>query len=432
MRSALALLAILAPGLGAQSGPSSAVDAWLDERLPALTELYRHLHRHPEVSFRELKTAARIAEELGAAGLNVTRNVGGLGVVGVLENGSGPTLMLRADLDALPVGERTGLPYQSTVRSESADGRVGGVMHACGHDLHMTHLVAVAQWLAAHRDAWSGTVVCIGQPAEERAGGAKAMLEDGLFERFPRPDMALALHVDDDLPTGIVGLRAGPAMANVESVDVVLRGRGGHGAAPHTTIDPIPIAARLVLDLQTIVAREVDPIEAAVVTVGAIQGGSKHNVIDAECRLQITLRSYSPAVHAAIKDAVVRKARAQSAASGAPEPEIRFSEFTPALRNDPELTARCADAMRAALGAGAVVETAPAMVAEDFGRFGEAGVPILMYRLGTVTPERLARLREAGEPVPAIHSPFYYPDFEPSLRTAVRATTAAIRHLLAP
>lgn len=429
MQLVLPLTCVLAlPVAAVAQAPST--DAWLAERMDGFVALYRHLHMHPELSFREVETSARIADELERTGFSVTRRVGGLGVVGVLENGEGPTLMLRTDLDALPIGEQTGLPYRSKLRTESPDGRVAGVMHACGHDLHMTHLVAVAQWLAKHRDRWSGTVVCIGQPAEERAGGAKAMLEDGLFERFPRPDYALALHVSNDLEAGKVGVRAGPSMANVESVDVIVRGRGGHGAAPHTTIDPIVIAAKLVLDLQTIGSREIDPIAPSVVTVGSIHGGSKHNIIDAECRLQITIRSYTPEVHEAIKQAIVRKARAAAASAGAPEPEVTFSEFTPALHNDPELAERCAAAFRRALGDDHVVPTQPAMVAEDFGRFGAAGVPILMFRLGTIAPERMARLQAAGEPLPALHSPTYYPDVEPSLETAVRATTAAILELM--
>jgi amidohydrolase len=410
---------------------TSPKTAWLDAQMPSLTNLYRHLHQNPELSFREVETARRIAKELRDAGFEVTEKVGGLGVVGVLKNGDGPRLLLRADLDALPVGEQTGLPYMSRLRTVSPTGEVAGVMHACGHDLHMTHLIGVARWLADHRDQWRGSVVCIGQPAEERSGGAQQMIDDGLFDRFGRPDHAIALHVDSSMPTGKVGLREGPSMANVESVDITIHGRGGHGAAPHTTIDPIAIAARLVLDLQTIVAREIDPTEPAVVTVGAIHGGQKHNIIDRTCHLQLTIRSYTQAVHDAVKQAIVRKANAQAASSGAPDPTIKFSEFTPALVNDAALTARCRTAFSQALGESNVLRSAQAMVAEDFSRFGEAGIPILMYRLGTIAPERLHRMQAAGEQPPTIHSAFYYPDFEPSLRTAVTATTAAISDLLA-
>lgn len=427
MRAA-AFALLLAVPLAAQAPADS--DRWMDERIGSLTELYQHLHRNPELSFREVKTAARIADELAAAGLTVTRNVGGLGVVGVLENGDGPTVLLRADLDGLPVGEQTGLPYQSSIRTESDDGRVAGIMHACGHDVHMTHLVAVAQWLADHRDAWRGTVVCIGQPAEERSGGAKQMLDDGLFTRFPKPDFALALHVSGNLEAGTVGYRAGPSMANVESVDITIRGRGGHGAAPHTAIDPVVIAARLILDLQTIPSRELNPIDPAVITVGSIHGGSKHNIIDGECRLQLTIRSYSQQVHETIRAGIRRKAEAAAASAGAGAPTIEFTEFTPALVNDTALADRCADAFRTALGAERVVEVPAEMIAEDFGRFGEAGVPILMYRLGTVSAERLAAAAAAGLPPPGLHSAQYYPDFEPSIRTAVVATTAALARLM--
>lgn len=428
MRVSVALAAVLSFPLAAQS--AAGVDPWLDAQIGSLTELYQHLHRNPELSFREVKTSARIADELAAAGLDVTRNIGGLGVVGVIENGDGPTVLLRADLDGLPVGEQTGLPYQSAIRTESADGRVAGIMHACGHDVHMTHLVATARWLAAHRDQWRGTVVCIGQPAEERGGGAKAMLEDGLFERFPKPDFALALHVSGTLEAGTVGYRAGPSMANVESVDITIRGRGGHGAAPHTAIDPVVIAAKLILDLQTIPSRELNPIDPAVITVGSIHGGAKHNIIDAECHLQLTIRSYTPEVHEAIREGIRRKATAAAASAGAPAPTVEFTEFTPALTNDPALAEVCADAFRDALGPDRVVEVPAEMIAEDFGRFGKAGVPILMYRLGTISSARLEAAAAAGAPPPALHSAQYFPDFEPSIRTAVAATAAAITRLL--
>jgi amidohydrolase len=427
MRAATLAL-VLATSLSAQS--ADTWDSWLDSQMVSLTDLYQHLHKNPELSFREVKTSARIADELEGAGLAVTRNVGGLGVVGVIENGEGPTLMLRADLDGLPVGEQTGLPYQSSIRTESADGRVAGIMHACGHDVHMTHLVAAARWLTAHRDAWRGTVVCIGQPAEERGGGAKAMLEDGLFERFPKPDFALALHVSGTLEAGTVGYRAGPSMANVESVDITIRGRGGHGAAPHTAIDPVVIAAKLILDLQTIPSRELNPIDSAVITVGSIHGGTKHNIIDAECRLQLTIRSYTQDVHDAIRAGIRRKAEAAAASAGAPAPTVEFREFTPALTNDPALAARCADAFRDALGVDRVVEIPAEMIAEDFARFREAGVPILMYRLGTISAARLEAAASAGAPPAALHSAQYYPDFEPSIRTAVTATAAAMMRLL--
>ncbi|MGE0143435.1 MAG: M20 family metallopeptidase [Planctomycetota bacterium] len=413
-------LAFAAADLRAQSAPIEA--EWI--------EFYRDLHRHPELSFRETRTAAKFATVLQSAGFEVATNVGGLGVVGVARNGPGKTLLLRCDMDALPIGETTGLDYASTLRVEDAQGRVGGVMHACGHDVHMTAVAASAAWLSAHRDAWQGTLVVIGQPAEEVAGGAKAMLEDGLFERYPRPDMALALHVTPDLPTDTVGWREGPAMANVESVDLVVRGRGGHGAAPHLTIDPVLIASKLILDLQTIVSREIAPTNPAVVTVGSIRGGSKHNIIDSECHLQLTIRSYSQTVHEHIKTALVRKARAAAQSAGAPEPTITWSEYTPALENDPELTRLVVDAFRAELGEDHVREIAPVMTAEDFGRFRLEGIPVCMFRLGTTSPARLAAAVESGNPVAPLHSGGYFPDAEAALTTGRRALIAAVRRLL--
>jgi amidohydrolase len=420
---ALSMLAATAPG----QEPSD----WFAAELPALEQLYRHLHQNPELSFREVQTAARLAEELERAGCAVTRGVGGLGVVGVLHNGAGPVGLLRADMDALPIAEETGLPWASRIRAESEDGRAIGIMHACGHDVHMASLVGTVRWLHAHRQAWRGTLVCIGQPAEERAGGARAMLGAGLLERFPRPAWGIALHCSADLPTGTVGVRAGYAMANVDSVDITMFGRGGHGASPHLAIDPIVQAAQLVLDLQTIVTREIDPIEPAVITVGSIRGGSKHNIIDDSCHLQVTVRSYAPKVREQIRAAIVRKAEAVAASHRADPPKVEFSEPLAALHNDPDLTAKVTVALRKALGADRVVEVPPIMGAEDFAEFGRAGVPICMFRLGTIAPERLARLQREGG-VPPLHSARYHPDAAESLRAGIRATTAIVLDLMPP
>ncbi len=416
--------------LGGARAQDKAVGVWLQQNLAGLVELYRDLHRRPELSFREVKTAARFASELERAGFEVTRGVGGLGVVAVLCNGEGPTVMLRADLDGLPIGEMTGLPYQSELRKVSEDGRVAGVMHACGHDVHMTGLIGTARYLAGDRERWQGTVICIGQPAEERAGGAKAMLEDGLFERFPRPDFALALHVAHDLPAGQVAYRAGASMANVESVDITMYGRAGHGAAPHLAIDPVVQASQLVLQLQTIVSREISPTDPAVITVGSIHGGSKHNIIDDRCHLQVTVRSYAPAVHQQLLRAIERKARAVAQGARAPEPEISFSEFTPVLINDAALVDRVVGVFRRELGADQVVDMPPVLTAEDFGRFGRAGVPIFMFRLGSVAESRLARYAREGVAPPPLHSGKYFPDPEPTLGTGVRCTVAAVLDLL--
>jgi hippurate hydrolase len=379
----------------------------------------------------EEKTAARIAGHFREDGFEVTTGVGGHGVVGLLRNGEGPVLMLRCDLDALPVTEQTPVPFASTRRVELAGGGSSGVMHACGHDLHMTNLVATARYMAGHRDDWAGTLMVIAQPAEERGAGARAMLKDGLFDRFPTPDFAVALHCTADKPAGKVGVLAGYALANVDSVDIKVKGRGGHGSAPHTAIDPIVQAADLVMALQTIVSREVKPIEPAVVTVGSIHGGTKHNIIGDECDLQITVRSYSDEVRQQVLSAIRRKANAIAMSYDAPEPEISISEGTPSLKNDAQLTARLKAVFEKTLGKEKVVVDTPSMGGEDFSQYGRAGVPILMYRLGTISQKRLDRYAKLGLPPPSLHSSQYYPEFEPSLRTGVMTMTAAALDLLA-
>jgi hippurate hydrolase len=405
---------------------------WVDEQLPGVVSLYRELHQAPELSLAEKKTAARMAHELQAVGIDVTQNVGGHGVVGVLKNGPGEVLLLRADMDALPVVEQTGLDYASQVRTVDDRGATVGVMHACGHDVHMANLVGVARYLATHRDAWSGTIVFLCQPAEEKGAGAAAMLADGLLARFPRPDFAVALHVFPETPTGKVGYLAGYAMANVDSVDITIKGRGGHGAIPHGTIDPIVIAARLVLDLQTIVSREVNPIEPAVVTVGSIHGGTKHNIIGDDCQLQLTVRSYSPKVREQLQDAIRRKAFAAAASANAPEPVVEVSEGTPSLYNDPQLTAHVAASLRRSLGDDNVSESEPSMGGEDFSRYGEAGVPICMFRLGAISQSRLDGYAEQGQSPPSLHSPLFYPDAEEALRTGIRGMAGVALDLLSP
>jgi hippurate hydrolase len=406
--------------------------AWYAKNAESLLELYRHLHQTPELSTHEKETAARMAQELRDIGAKVKTGIGGHGVVGVLENGPGKVLMLRADMDALPVAEQTGLPYASKVRTQDDRGATVGVMHACGHDVHMTNLVGVARYLAANRDQWGGTVVLLFQPAEEVGQGAESMLADGLFKRFPRPDFAVALHVSADAPTGQLGFRAGSAMANVDSVDIVIKGRGGHGASPEATIDPIVIAAKLILDLQTIVSREVKPIHPAVVTVGSIHAGAKHNVISDECRLQLTLRSLTPEIRKQVQDAVRRKTLAAAESAGAPEPSVEISEGTPALHNDPELTNRVAGTLKKFLGDKNVVEGDPVMGGEDFGRYGLAGVPICMFRLGSVNQERLDEFAASGIPPLSLHSPLYYPDIAETLAVGVPAMTTVALDLLAP
>jgi amidohydrolase len=402
---------------------------WAKAHQSELVELYRHFHAHPELSFDEYETGARVAKELRAAGVEVTEKVAKTGIVGVLKNGDGPIVMIRTDLDALPVIEQTGLAYASKVKVKGEAGETG-VMHACGHDIHITNLIATARWFAANKDQWKGTLIFLGQPAEERVGGAKIMIEEGLFKRFPRPDYAIALHCDSSLGTGKVGIRGGYALANVDSCDITLLGRGGHGAYPHTTIDPVVMGAQLVLDLQTIVSRETKPTEPAVVTVGSIHGGTKHNIIGNECHLQLTIRSYSDEVRQHIHDAIIRKAKAVAAGAGAPEPKVVFSEGTPAMFNDEKLAARLRPVFERQFGKDNVDDPEPSMGAEDFSMYGKAGVPILMFRLGTIDPKRLARTKQLGQEPPSLHSSLFYPDPEETLVTGLTATVAATLELL--
>lgn len=426
----LAVLAAL--GLLASAGSAAAQDPWTAANRDRLLALYQHLHTHPELSFREVATSAKIADELRAAGAEVTTGVGRLGVVGVMKNGPGKTVLVRSDLDALPVTEATGLPYASKATTKDDEGNAVGVMHACGHDIHMTCLVGVARWLNEHKDRWSGTVVLVGQPAEEKVGGAKEMLADGLYQRFPKPDYALALHVAHDLETGKIGYCSGPAMASSTSVDVVIRGKGGHGAMPHNTVDPVVIAALLVLDLQTIVSREVKPIDPAVVTVGSIHGGTKHNIIPNDVHLQLTLRAFRDEVRDGLIEGIRRRAAALAVAHRAPAPTITVSDGTPPTINTPALVEKVVPSLRKALGESNVEAVEPTMGAEDFGLFGQGGVPTFMFRLGTIPPVKVAAAKAAGETLPSLHSALYAPDPVPSIETGVRAMSAAVTGLLPP
>ncbi|WP_146447932.1 amidohydrolase [Bythopirellula polymerisocia] len=417
--------------LPVSANTTPAIGEWLDENLADYSALYKELHATPELSFEEEKTAAKMAATVRGFGFEVTEHIGGHGVVAVLKNGNGPTLLLRADMDALPVAEETGLPYASQVRTTDQRGVTVGVMHACGHDMHLTVLLATLDYLATHRDLWQGTLVAIFQPAEERGAGAKAMIADGLLTKFPRPEFALALHVAAERPAGKLGIGSGYTQANVDSVDITIRGRGGHGAWPHQTIDPVVIAAKLVLDLQTIVSREIKPTEPVVITVGSIHGGTKHNIIPDECKLQLTVRTYSDETRAQVADSIRRKALAAAESAGAPEPIVEQSEGTPALFNDPDLTARLRPVLHDSLGEDNVEVMEPTMGGEDFGRYGRAGVPIQMMSLGTVDQERLDEYKANGS-VPSLHSAKYYPTINPSLRTGVTTLTSAVEDLLPP
>jgi hippurate hydrolase len=398
-----------------------------------LEALYKHLHTNPELSLQEARTAARLARELKEIGFDVAEKVGGHGIVGVLKNGDGPTVMVRTDMDALPVVEHTDLPYASKVRVRDKNENEVGVMHACGHDMHMTCWIGTARVLASMKDKWHGTLVFIGQPAEEIGAGARMMLEAGLFKKFPRPDYALALHCAANLPHGSVAYTEGLAMANVDSVDIVVRGKGGHGAAPHTTIDPVVIAARIVLDLQTLVSRETNPVDPAVVTVGSIHGGSKHNIIPNEVRLQLTVRSTQDAVRKHLLDGIRRIAEAAAKGAGAPAPEVKVSpeEFTPALRNDPALTQKMATLFKDVLGPDKVKARPPMMGGEDFSRYGRAEVPICLYWLGTIAPERVAESeKEGASPLPSLHSDRFAPVPEPTIKTGVLTMSSAVLKLV--
>ncbi len=405
----------------------------LDAECERLEALYKHLHSNPELSLREARTSARLAQELKEIGFDVTENVGGYGVVGVLKNGDGPTVMVRTDMDALPVIERTGLPYASKVRVRDKNENEVGVMHACGHDMHMTCWVGAARVLARMKGHWKGTLVFIGQPAEEVGAGARMMLEAGLFKKFPRPDYAFALHCAHNLPIGSVAYTEGLAMANVDSVDILVRGKGGHGAAPHTTIDPIVLAARIVLDLQTLVSRETNPVDPAVVTVGSIHGGSKHNIIPSEVRMQLTVRSTKDSVRKHLLDGIKRIAEAAANGAGAPPPEVKVNpaEFTPALYNDTELTRKTAALFREILGADKVTSRPPMMGGEDFSRYGRDRVPICMFWLGTIDPKRVAESeREGAQPLPSLHSDLFAPVPEPTIKTGVLAMSMAVLNVL--
>jgi amidohydrolase len=408
----------------------------LEEITSALEGLYRDIHAHPELSLQERRTAGLAAGVLRTAGYEVTEGVGTTGVVGLLRNGDGPTVMLRADMDALPVREGTGLPYASTVTATDADGRETPVMHACGHDMHVTWLAGAAGLLARSRDAWHGTVLAVFQPAEETAQGARAMIDDGLFDRFPKPDVILGQHVMP-APAGRIGYRTGTTQAAADSLDVRLFGRGAHGSMPESSVDPVVMAAATVLRLQTIVSREIAAGQAAVVTVGALQAGSKANVIPDDALLKINVRSFDAAVRTHVLDAIERIVHAEAAASGAPKPpDITTTEHYPLTVNDPDRTQRVAAALRGHFGDDRVHElAAPISASEDFGSFGtEWGVPSVFWYVGGTDPAIYHAAERAGrvaQDVPTNHSPAFAPIIHPTLETGVQALITAALDALA-
>jgi hippurate hydrolase len=417
--------------LAAAAAPSPAL-APLDSIYPDLEALYRDLHASPELSLQEEKTSAKLAQRFRGLGYEVTEKVGGFGVVAVLKNGAGPTVLVRADMDGLPVEEKTGLAYASTVKVKDASGATVPVMHACGHDVHMTSLVGAATLLVRARERWRGTLVLVGQPAEESGNGALNMIGDGFLARFPKPDYCLALHDQAQTQAGIILWKSGWMAANVDSVDVTIFGRGGHGSRPESTVDPIVIAARTVVALQTIVARENSPFAPAVVTVGSIHGGTKHNIIPDEVKLQITVRSYEPEVRRRLLAAIERIVKAEAAAGGAPrDPEVKVVGGSAATYNDPALTKRMVAAFTAGFGQERVAETSPVMGGEDFGEFCKAAqAPSFMFWVGGVSAARLAEVRGDTAKLPSLHSALWAPDPEPTLKAGAAALTLGVLDLL--
>ena len=402
-----------------------------------LLELYKELHSNPELSYQEYETSKKLASVLENIGYQVTRNVGGNGIVALLENGDGNTVMFRADMDGLPVEEKTGASYASKKRVKNLDGEEVFTMHACGHDVHMTVLIGVAEYLYKIKDTWQGKLLLVLEPAEEVSGGARNMIKDGLFTKFPRPDFNLAFHVSASLPAGKVGYLPGWAMANVDSVDITVKGLGGHGAYPHTTKDPIVIAANIVTQLQTIVSRQIAPTDPAVVTVGSIHGGTKHNVIPNEVKLQLTLRSYTDEVRNQTLSSIERIVRGSAISAGLTEeyfPVIEIKdEYTPAVFNNPSLVEKVQRSFVNTLGDDKVIEVSPVMGGEDFGMFGrvEPIIPTALFWLGAVNNEVYEKAKRDDLTLPSLHSDLFLPDADPAINTGVEAMSNAIVDLFA-
>jgi hippurate hydrolase len=435
------LLAATLPAVGRTSPDLAAL---VDAQLPGLVATYRNLHQHPELSHYEVQTSAFLAAELRKVGYEVTEHVGmypdgsrAYGVVSVMKNGPGPTVLVRTDLDALPIQEETGLPYASSERGKTLEGKDAPAMHACGHDIHIASLLGAGRLLAQLKDQWHGTLILIGQPSEETIDGARAMLADRLYERFGRPDYVLGLHDDPSLPAGAAGIVPGPTLASSTSVDVTIRGIGGHGARPEATKDPIVMAAEYILDIQTIVSRQLPPQQPAVVTVGTIHGGTKRNIIPDEVMLQLTVRSYSDEVRGKILDSLQQIAQGVAVANGLPPDRMPIvsvskTETTPVTYNDPALAARLRPVFIAALGAGNVVDWHAEMGSEDFGLFGLPGrqIPAFFLRIGATDPAKLAESQRTGVPVPGLHSALFAPVPSPTIRTGVIGMSAAVLDLM--
>lgn len=410
---------------------NSSLSSQVDSVFPDAHALYLDLHQHPELSSHETNTAALLAGKLRALGYEVTEHVGGTGVVGIMKNGNGPTVMLRTELDALPVEEKTGLAYASKVRAKDDSGRDVPVMHACGHDLHMSSWFATATIMAHNKDTWHGTLMLIAQPAEETIAGAQRMVKDGLFTRFPKPDIGIALHDSNSLPAGKVSVTPGYAKAAADSLRITIYGKGGHGAFPEKTIDPVLIAARIAVTLQSIISREIKPGDAAVITVGYIQAGTKNNIIPDDAQMGITVRSYKPEVRRHLLAAIERVARGEAEAAGAEKmPLVEKYESTSAVYNDPVLTQHLQATLEGALGKGNVQVEESIMTSEDYSVFVEQGIPSFYFMLGAANPQKYAEAKASGKDLPTNHSPLFAPDAEPALRTGIAAEVTVLRDLL--
>jgi amidohydrolase len=407
----------------------AGIDRLLDQTYPHLDALYKDIHAHPELGFQEVNTAAKLAKEMRALGFEVTEHVGKTGIVAIYRNGPGPTVMVRTELDALPMEEKTGLPYASHAQA-IWNGKETFVDHSCGHDIHMASWVGTATALVAMKDKWHGTLMFIGQPSEEGVSGAKAMLADGFFKRFGKPDMGFALH-DHPAAYGEVGYRAGVFSSNSDSLEITFNGRGGHGARPNETIDPVLIASRFVVDLQSVISREKDPAAFGIVTIGAIHGGSAGNIIPDSVSLSGTIRSFDAGVRARMIEGIERTARAEAAMAGAPAPQIKIEEGGKAVINDQALTDRTAAVFKAAFGDKAVPMAAPNYASEDYSEFIIAGVPSVYFTIGVYDPARVSAAKAGGPPLPVNHSPMFAPVPEPTIRTGVEAMTLAVMNVLA-
>jgi amidohydrolase len=441
IRSFALVAGLLATPLLAQQTPQSLADS----ELPSLLTIYKDIHSHPELSTREERSSALVAKELKAVGCELTDHLGkypkpelkGYGVVGLMKNGTGPTVLVRTDMDALPVEEETGLPYASKVTTKNEEGKDVHVMHACGHDAHMSIFIGVARALAKLKDQWHGTIVFVGQPAEETGNGARALLADGLYTKFPKPDFALGFHDNAQMETGHIGVTEGYTYANVDSVNITVRGVGGHGAYPHKTKDPIVLSAEIINALQTIVSRENNPIDPVVVTVGSIHGGTKHNIIPDEVKMQITVRTYKAQVRDQVLATIERITKGIATAAGipperAPIVDVLKDQFTPATFNNPELTKRLVVVWKKSLGANNVEAPDPTMGGEDFSEYSlpDHSIPACDVHIGAVDPTKIAESKKTGAPLPSLHSSKFAPIPEPTIKLGVVAMTDAVLELM--